>query len=274
MQPDSGNRRDLIVMKIKRFYRHNGLLGSKLGIIRDYLNSANSISLGDSWAHKSWSYRLHFGPDETVECATFDEVQAVVNTRGDTRSHVTFFESETGRMVRVDTTDLTRIVVEADNKARTLPFLGRIEEILGLKPLPNRVFVSHGRSTLWLEVQRFIERDAHLNLEVVELAEEPNRGRTISRKLADESHQCSFAVIVMTGDDVTNDNEARVRENVMHEIGFFQARYGFDRVCLLREEGVNIPSNLDGIGYSGFPKGQVKAALVELLRELRSAFHG
>jgi hypothetical protein len=261
-------------MKIRRLYRNNGLLASKLGALRDYINSPNSASLGDSWAHKAWGYRLHYGPDETVECAKFDEVQTVVNSRGDTRAHVTLFESVTGRLVRVDTTNPARIIVDADNKTLTLPFLGRIEELLGLTRLPNRVFVSHGRSNLWLEIQRFIETDAHLNLEVVELAEEPNRGRTISQKLADESHQCSFAVIVMTGDDLTDDNEARVRENVMHEIGFFQARYGFDRVCLLREDGVNIPSNLDGIGYSGFPKGHVKVALVELLRELRSAFHG
>jgi Predicted nucleotide-binding protein containing TIR-like domain len=259
-------------MKIRRLYRHNGPVASKLGTIRDYLNSTNSASLGDQWAHRVWGYRLDYSPEETVECANFDEVRSVVNSRGDTRSHVAWFESETGRMLRVDTTDPTRITVEADNKDRTLPFLARIEELLDLKPLPKRVFVSHGRSTLWLEVQRFIERDAHLDLEVVELAEEPNRGRSISRKLAEESNQCSFAVIMMTGDDIASDDETRVRENVMHEIGFFQARYGFERVCLLREEGVNIPSNLDGIGYSGFPKGQVKSAFVELLRELRAAF--
>jgi predicted nucleotide-binding protein len=61
----------------------------------------------------------------------------------------------------------------------------------------------------------------------------------------------------MTGDDVANEDEARVRENVMHEIGFFQGRYGRNSVVLLHEEGVNIPSNLAGVAYIPFPEGNI-----------------
>src|ERR1700761_5843753 len=39
-------------------------------------------------------------------------------------------------------------------------------------------------------------------------------------------------------------NVYRVRENVMHEIGFFQGSYGRTFVVLLHEEGVNVPTNL------------------------------
>jgi predicted nucleotide-binding protein len=137
--------------------------------------------------------------------------------------------------------------------------------------MPRRVFVSHGTSTLWLEVQRFIEKNAHLKLDVVELAEEPSKGLTIGEKLDTVSGQCSYAVIVMTADDLVADG-ARIRENVMHEIGFFQGRYGTNRVCLIREEDVNIASNLHGIVYCGFPRGNIRATLADLLRELRAAF--
>lgn len=79
-------------------------------------------------------------------------------------------------------------------------------------------------------------------------------------------------MIVVTGDDLDDEGEPHMRENVMHEIGFFQGRYGFDRVCLLREEGVTIPSNLSGFLYEGFPKGDIHTALIGLQRELLAAF--
>ena len=141
-----------------------------------------------------------------------------------------------------------------------------------LVPLPRRVFVSHGRSKLWLEVQRYVEKDAHLKLEAVELADEPSKGLTVAAKLEDVSAQCSYAVVVMTGDDLAADDEVRVRENVMHEIGFFQGRYGPDRVCLMREKGVNIASNLKGKVYYECPKDNIRAAFADLQRELRTAF--
>ena len=65
-------------------------------------------------------------------------------------------------------------------------------------------------------------------------------------------------MVVMTGDDVAED-EVRARENVVHEIGYFQDRYGRGRVCLLHEDGVNIPSNLSGVAYCSFPKGRESA---------------
>jgi predicted nucleotide-binding protein len=47
-------------------------------------------------------------------------------------------------------------------------------------------------------------------------------GRTIIEKLIDNAARCDSAVIVMTGDDLSQSNEARLRENVMHEIGYFK----------------------------------------------------
>ncbi len=217
-------------MRIVKVYRQAAMSATKVECIRDYLNSTNSASLGEPWGHKIVEYTLHYGPSEVIKCESFDGVKRVVGTKGDTTSHIIYFESMTGRCLRIDTTDPTRITVEADNRNLTIRFLARVEELLGLKELPRRVLLSHGRSLAWLEVQRYIEKHTHLNLETVELADEPNRGRTISQKLVEEADDCSYVVIVMTGDDVTEEGEVRTRENVMHEIGFCQGRYGFDRV--------------------------------------------
>jgi predicted nucleotide-binding protein len=137
-------------------------------------------------------------------------------------------------------------------------------------PAPRRVFISHGRSEDWRRVQPFIEKDVGLG--TLELAQEANHGRTIIEKLLDNANRCDSAVIVMTGDDLIGDDERRVRENVMHEIGFFQGRYGRTLVVLMHEEGVNVPSNLAGVAYVPFPKGRIEAGFHVLHRELDAIY--
>jgi predicted nucleotide-binding protein len=135
---------------------------------------------------------------------------------------------------------------------------------------PRRVFVTHGRAQDWRAVKDYIETD--VQLKTAELAQQANLGRTVIEKLLDTADECDSAVIVMTGDDVTEQGEARVRENVMHEIGFFQGRYGRDRVILLHEENVNVPTNLSGVVYSSFPQGRVDACFHLLQRELKAMY--
>ncbi|NUY02377.1 nucleotide-binding protein [Paraburkholderia sp. JPY169] len=135
---------------------------------------------------------------------------------------------------------------------------------------PKRVFISHGRANDWREVQAYIEKD--IGLATLELAQEPSAGQTIIEKLERNASSCDSAVIVMTGDDMDDAGKARVRENVMHEIGFFQAKYGRSRVCVLHEEGVTIPTNLSGVVYVPFPSGNVGAAFGVLIRELKASY--
>lgn len=132
---------------------------------------------------------------------------------------------------------------------------------------PKRIFLSHGRSLDWMKVQNYLERD--LKYSTLELAQEPNLGRTVLQKLSDETSRCSYAVIVMTGDDRVED-EIRARENVLHEIGFLQAKYGLRNVALLHEAGVNIPSNIHGLVYIQFVKDYIEGSFSGLARELKT----
>jgi predicted nucleotide-binding protein len=76
----------------------------------------------------------------------------------------------------------------------------------------------------------------------------------------------------MTGDDQIQGDSTRARQNVMHEIGFFQGKFGLPNVCLLYEEETDIPSNIHGLVYIPFPKGLVSATFGALGRELKTAF--
>lgn len=138
------------------------------------------------------------------------------------------------------------------------------------------VFVVHGRSdSPRLEVELLIHRAT--KLAPVVLAAQPNQGATIIEKL--EAHlnpsSSSFAVILMTGDDVgrlAEDGEVerpRARQNVVLELGFAMGVLGRRRVAILHEDGVELPSDIKGVAY--YPLDSAGAWKASLLGELRAA---
>jgi len=177
---------------------------------------------------------------------------------------VTIGHSNNGRLYQKDT--INPLVNNLDYVLELYSNM-RIGEKFEQRQKPNRIFISHGRSEQWRQLQSYIEKDLEHN--TLELAQEANLGRTILQKLYEESGKCSIAIIVMTGDDITENGEIRARENVMHEIGFFQGLYGLNNVVLLHESGVNIPSNIHGLVYVPFPKDTIEATFGALHRELK-----
>lgn len=138
------------------------------------------------------------------------------------------------------------------------------------------IFVVHGRSDApRLEVELLIHRAT--NLAPVVLAAQPNQGATIIEKL--EAHlspsASSFAVILMTGDDLGRLNEdgevdrTRARQNVVLELGFAMGVLGRRRVAILHEAGVELPSDIKGVAY--YPLDAAGAWKASLLGELRAA---
>lgn len=117
------------------------------------------------------------------------------------------------------------------------------------------IFVVHGRNNEAKEtVARFLER---LGLDVTILHEQPDRGRTIIEKFEDNA-SVGYAVVLLTGDDLgasrssPNDLQPRARQNVLLELGYFLGTLGRTHVCALREEGIEIPSDLSGVLYVPF----------------------
>lgn len=164
---------------------------------------------------------------------------------------------------------LTRLVRDIDHMFELRANSGQSRAEVQVQPL-RRVFITHGRSSDWREVQAYIEKD--IGLPTMELAQEASLGMTIIEKLIAGTQRCDSAVIVMTGDDIDADGQARARENVMHEIGFFQGSYGRSKVTVLHEDGVNIPTNLSGVVYVPYPKGTVSAGFHVLTRELKALY--
>ena len=63
----------------------------------------------------------------------------------------------------------------------------------------------------------------------------------------------------MTAEDEHADGTQHARENVIHEIGLFQGRNGFERAIVLAEEGCTEFSNIHGLNQIRFPDGDLLA---------------
>lgn len=112
------------------------------------------------------------------------------------------------------------------------------------------VFVVHGHDLAAKhETARLIER---LKLKAIILDEQTNLGRTIIEKFEDHASECSFAVVLVTPDDLGRsasggDEKPRARQNVIFEMGYFMAKLGRGKVCALAAKGIELPSDLSGV---------------------------
>jgi predicted nucleotide-binding protein len=135
------------------------------------------------------------------------------------------------------------------------------------------VFIVHGRdSGMKDSVARFIEQ---LGLGCVVLHEQPNQGRTIIEKFIGHA-DVGFAVVLLGADDKGGPASdppsayvSRARQNVILELGYFLGRLGRERVCVLYQDGVEIPSDYQGVLFVQFDTlGAWRQALA---REIRAA---
>ena len=137
---------------------------------------------------------------------------------------------------------------------------------------PNSIFIVHGHDDeMKVSVARFLEK---LGLNPVILHEQPDKGRNVLDKLIDESEVASFAIVLLSPDDIVidGDNKAtRARQNVVLELGFFIAKLGKDKVTALYRTANNfeLPSDFAGILYKKYDGGD--SWRFELAKELKAS---
>lgn len=128
----------------------------------------------------------------------------------------------------------------------------RDERVAASSALGSKVFLVHGQNRgLREEVARLLER---LDLDVVILHEQPNRGRTLIEKFEGNASNAGYAVVIASADDhgasiMSNDLKPRARQNVVFEAGFFFGALGRGRTAILYEEGVELPTDIVGVVY-------------------------
>ncbi|MBN3253674.1 nucleotide-binding protein [Pectobacterium brasiliense] len=129
----------------------------------------------------------------------------------------------------------------------------------------TNIFIGHGRSHLWRELKDFVKDK--LRLPYDEFNRVPVAGTTNIARLAQMLDQSCFAFLIMTAEDEMNNGSIQARMNVIHEVGLFQGRLGFERAIVLLEEGCEEFTNINGLGQIRFPKGNI-SAIFEQVREV------
>jgi len=136
---------------------------------------------------------------------------------------------------------------------------------------PNRVFVVHGQNKS--ARNKTISFLSKVGLNGIVLHEQPSMGRHLLTKFIEEAELVTFAIVLMTDDDVGglngSDLAPRARQNVILELGYFLSHLGQKRICALVTPGLETPSDFDGIVYISMDSdGEWED---ELRRELRAA---
>jgi hypothetical protein len=136
------------------------------------------------------------------------------------------------------------------------------------------IFLVHGHDEATLNrVARFLDQVTSPGATI--LREQADEGRTIIEKFETHAANAGYAVVLLTADDEgrasqsTDDPQPRARQNVILELGFFIGALGRQRVALLYQEGVERPSDIDGVLY--LPLDAAGVWRMKLGRELDAA---
>jgi len=125
------------------------------------------------------------------------------------------------------------------------------------KPTPSAgrgtVFLVHGRNTTVRDrVDLYLTKELGLHVKV--MAAEAHGGRTLPEKFEDVAQACSFAVFLMTGDDILRTADGaeirRARQDVVLEIGYFWGALGRrQHVAFLVDQDLDLPSDIHGVAW-------------------------
>jgi hypoxanthine phosphoribosyltransferase len=81
------------------------------------------------------------------------------------------------------------------------------------------------------------------------------KGSTVPAMLTQATRSNDFAIVILTGDDVTVSRDVPAlapRDNLIFELGWFMSAFGPRRSFFVVEERVKIPSDLNGVLYTTF----------------------
>jgi predicted nucleotide-binding protein len=194
-------------------------------------------------------------------------------------------ETTTGLFVAVDSpapmrpariVEEAREVVEGTDEKQEI--LDDDTTVVNFKPAPKssapkQLFVAHGKNRKPLEDLKRILDQFQIPYKVA--VDEPNIGRPISSKVAELMEECSAGIFIFTKDEEffrknkqgEYEEVWRPSENVVYEFGAASIRWD-RKIIIVREDGVNFPSDFSDLGYITFKDGEIAIKAMEILKEL------
>jgi predicted nucleotide-binding protein len=121
----------------------------------------------------------------------------------------------------------------------------------------REVVLAHGRDERWKQAVEHLLRGSGPEHEVRVIKRRSSDGEGLAGVLG-EAHGSRYAVVLLTADDIggprlESDDEpffsTRAHQEVVFEMGFLVAALSPGRVCVLYEDGVELPYDLDGVSH-------------------------
>lgn len=128
------------------------------------------------------------------------------------------------------------------------------------------IFIGHGRSVLWRDLKDHLH-DKHM-FEIQAYETDDKSSGYIFENVENMIKKASFAILILTNEDEMADGIFRSRQNVIHELGFSQAKIGRKNTLVVVEESVDWPSNIQGIDHFYFSKGNIREVFGDIVSAL------
>lgn len=193
---------------------------------------------------------------------------------------------------------LQRRIIKAVANMLSPDPLYEFSELTKTPIISKNIFIVHGRDDKpKLELVRILEK---LGLNPIILSEQPDKGRTIIKKLEQETFDVGYAFVILTPDDLGGliediEREStkgvellragielrevskyvdvfkdRSRQNVILELGYFIGKIGRNRVCCLYKGKIELPSDIHGVLFKRFNES-VTECYKDIVEELKAA---
>lgn len=243
----------------------------KVALLQEQIDAALGDHPADftKWRERSeTALRVALGQDHPL-VSTFAKLRfSPVVISADTSSEVFATSRRTG--VKRGVAILESAVLEMDMRED-----GSDEESTeeAVESMNSVVFIVHGHDTKTLS-EAVLAINRLTGEEAIVLHDQPNRGQTIIEKFERHASDAGFVVVLATADDVGRAKDAeilqtRARQNVVFELGYFIGALGRDKVAVLYDEEVELPSDMDGVLYIRNDAGG--AWRLKLAKEMRAA---
>ena len=131
----------------------------------------------------------------------------------------------------------------------------------------SKVFIVHGHNEMLKQsVARLVEKQG---IQPIILDERVNLGKTIIAKFEKYSN-VGAAICLFTDDDIGKaksepNDKKRARQNVVFEAGYFIGKLGREKVVIVSEKDIELPSDMSGIVYIDTDSWEFK-----ILQELKA----
>jgi predicted nucleotide-binding protein len=137
------------------------------------------------------------------------------------------------------------------------------------KVVQKHIFVAHGKNKK--PADQAVKILEEYGIPHIVATEEPNRGRPIGEKVAEEMKKCTAGIFIFTADEKIVDADGHEAwapsDNVVYELGAGSVLYG-KKIVVFREEGVDFASDFKELGYVTFEKNRLDAKGLALMKEL------